>query len=845
MRKAKKEQVENFIKVLREAQGEIERALERKKDADVLSILADCQDGAIALGTMIEQSEGEGFSTVLLLEEYCELIYRIHEGITKKGESGADNICGELNSLLSRISNSIKYDIKVRKEVVFLPYKASMWDSLESIWMAADADPECDAYVVPIPFYERSSDGTFSAYHYEGDLFPEYVPVTYYADYLIEQQRPDIIYIHNPYDDRNYVTSVAPQYYSQELKKYTKNLVYVPYYITAGGVSEGQANCSAYENVDYIILQVEKHKQFINPVIPRKKLLALGSPKADKVIRLCQNPPELPESWKEKMAGKKGYFYNTSLNGMLANTRKFLLKMEYVFKCFEGRKDACLLWRPHPLMEPTLESMRRELRPRYDELKKYFIEHDLGIYDDTPDIEHTIAHCDAYIGDAATSVTALFGIAGKPLFILNNNIHMLPEEDSWRGEIIKGFYIGGNCKWIITQGNKLYYSPEDNFHYQWYCDLSEYAYGNYYIRVFEINGTVYVCPGGAQDIAVINKQGKISKVRLKYRNDKLSNFCGAWQAGDYLFLIPYQYPAVVRYDVRLNKVDYLEGFNEFFIRNVRGDWKIGGSCIWEGFLLIGSPTENKVLAIDVKTMKPQMLTINSKSCCGCYAMMLYGDEVWILPVMGKTVVRWNPKSGAVREYDDMPEGLVCVNRGAEFLCENYPFSYGAFCEEKLILPPSWGNMFVSIDIKTGKTEEWQAPFSILQSEKNGYFPIYGIGYFMYRTDTMGEGTYRFFYESERKIYDINLKSRKYREVEIRFNEEELRDHEPGFSENSEWLAYSASENAFYSLPDFLDGKVVGNAFGRERQLAAYQKIIANSDGSCGQKVHQAIMKKTI
>ena len=103
---------------------------------------------------------------------------------------------------------------------------------------------------------------------------------------------------------------------------------------------------------------------------------------------------------------------------------------------------------------------------------------------------------------------------------------------------------------------------------------------------------------------------------------------------------------------------------------------------------------------------------------------------------------------------------------------------------------------------------------------------------------MGEGTYRFFYESERKIYDINLKSRKYREVEIRFNEEEL-------SDDSEWLAYSASENAFYSLPDFLDGKVVGNAFGRERQLAAYQKIIANSDGSCGQKVHQAIMKKTI
>ena len=37
--------------------------------------------------------------------------------------------------------------MKVRKEVVFLPYKASMWDSLESVWKAAEEDPDCVAYV--------------------------------------------------------------------------------------------------------------------------------------------------------------------------------------------------------------------------------------------------------------------------------------------------------------------------------------------------------------------------------------------------------------------------------------------------------------------------------------------------------------------------------------------------------------------------------------------------------------------------------------------------------------------------------------------------------------------------
>ena len=65
-----------------------------------------------------------------------------------------------IRNLLKEIKNSILYDINdSKKEVVFLPYKASMWDSLESVWKAADEDPECDAYVIPIPYYDKNPDG--------------------------------------------------------------------------------------------------------------------------------------------------------------------------------------------------------------------------------------------------------------------------------------------------------------------------------------------------------------------------------------------------------------------------------------------------------------------------------------------------------------------------------------------------------------------------------------------------------------------------------------------------------------------------------------------------------------
>lgn len=43
--------------------------------------------------------------------------------------------------------------------------KASMWDSLESVWKTTDQDPDCDAYVIPIPYFDRTANGSF------GDLY--------------------------------------------------------------------------------------------------------------------------------------------------------------------------------------------------------------------------------------------------------------------------------------------------------------------------------------------------------------------------------------------------------------------------------------------------------------------------------------------------------------------------------------------------------------------------------------------------------------------------------------------------------------------------------------------------
>jgi len=674
-------------------------------------------------------------------------------------------------------------------------------------------------------------------------LLPEYVATIDYKNFPLEEIKPDIVYIHNPYDQYNYITSVHPAFYSYELKKHTNTLIYVPYYASSGNMSEGQALCSAYVHADYIVLQAEKYKEFIDPSIPKEKLLPLGSPKFDRVMQLCKNLPDVPHEWKKKAEGKKVYFYNTSISGMLSDTKGFLQKMEYVFRCFEGRKDACLLWRPHPLLESTFDSMRESFKPIFARLKQYYMEKQLGIYDDTSDIEKSIAFSDVYIGDAGSSVISLFGVVGKPIFILNNAIHSLPSEDDWRGDIVKWFFEDGNHRWRITQGNKLFCSEKDDFSYRYCFDLIDYAYGDYYQRVIEIGNKAYVCPKTAKEILVIENQKIIKKVKLLQYSQRPSGFFGAMRAGKYIFLIPNQYPSVVRYNTETDELDYLEGFEDIFVRMVEGQICTGGRCIWDRFLMLALPTGNQLFAIDIESLEIHRMTTGSSYAGGCMSMVPDGDWIWMLPVEGKTVVCWNPNTGEVKEYSDVPEGMQCRRLPMDYECDMKPYSGAVIVGNRVILSPCYSNMFVSLDKRTGQTEMWKMTEEVSGDTLTpGYAPAYYAGKFLTCTE---KNVYLYYAEKGRKLYQIHMLTKEVKEVPIRFDREELEAQEPGFSECSQWLQYCAMENAFYTLPDFLAGKVVGNPFDEQRQKCAYQKISADAEGRAGEKIHTYISEKVL
>lgn len=442
MRKTQKSQAEDTIDLMDRALGEIRKALERKETELVLDLLGQCQDAAIAVGNMIENEEGEGTSAVHLLEEYCEQLYQIYEAVTQSRSVNAQGSCKTLRKKLVQVRNSIRNDIKTRTEAVFLPYKASMWDSLESVWRAADEDENCDAYVVPIPYYDRNPDGSFGQMHYEGDLYPEDVPVVKYEDYDFAGRRPDMIFIHNPYDECNYVTSVHPFFYSSNLKQFTDKLIYIPYFVL-GEIDpenrqavEGMAHfctCPGVVNADRVIVQSENmRKVYINVLteamgadtrkIWEEKILGLGSPKFDKAQGTKREDIDIPEEWlgiirKPDGSRKKIILYNTSVNALLHYDEKMLEKIKSVLEIFRQEKDeVALLWRPHPLIEATIASMRPQLWEGYREIVAKYRQEGWGIYDDTADLNRAVALADAYYGDGS-SVVQLCQSVGMPVMI--------------------------------------------------------------------------------------------------------------------------------------------------------------------------------------------------------------------------------------------------------------------------------------------------------------------------------------------------------------------------------------------------------------------------------------------
>ena len=450
-----------LAKAQMDSEGMKENSSQEETDSqeltNVLEILVECQRVAIEMGNAIEEYKGEGMSVIPRIEAFCEWIFKIYECVsqeemdfvkesvfTEKMGSVVLTYKKELLSELEQIREGTE-SILVKKEVVFLPFKASYWESLDCAWEAAMEDPECDVYVVPIPYSYKKYDGTLYHMQFDPEAYPEKLTIIDYESFDLRLHHPDKIIFQNPYDEFHDSMSVPVRFHSQNLKEATDCLVYIPYFTLEEFTRENEReyfNMRYYccvpgvVRADRVMVQSEEMKnRYVEKLtefagentkhIWEEKILGSGSSGIDRAKKISKAEMELPKEWENIIFDtkeKKVILFYLGVSLLIQDGEKMIHKLKNVLQTFyENKEEIVLLWKDNSRIGKTLLEYREDLYRQYIDIVENYKSGGWGIFDESDQEERAVRLCDAYYGDSSPIVQKCRN-RGLPVMILNDDV---------------------------------------------------------------------------------------------------------------------------------------------------------------------------------------------------------------------------------------------------------------------------------------------------------------------------------------------------------------------------------------------------------------------------------------
>lgn len=730
--------------------------------------------------------------------------------------------------------------------VVFFPYNASMWDSLESIYLAAKEDPNCECYVVPIPYYQCDQEQGKWIPTYDGDLFPSDIPITHYQAYQIDKLLPDIAYIHNPYDDKNFVTRVDPKYYSSELKKYVKQLVYVPYFVTGGArePQEHEYHLPVFQYADYIILQSENYKKFYKEQPYYHKLLSLGSPKLDKVIHTCAAGGTIPEEWKEIIGNKKVIMINTTINTILNWNEKVFDVLSEVFREVDSSKIA-FIWRPHPLLESTLRAMRPHLIEQYQALLEEFQELGLGVIDQGSDLNNTIAISHGYLGCGGSSVVNLFRIVEKPICLLTYNPDPVSVAKSlepfiwWANpRVFPIRYIEevGERYYLTISRYNVLISVEKDFTNMRYedCIPNQSVFQGGLNGTFAVEGdVVYLAPLQAEKAYAYHTSTK--ELQELFSGESIYGCKEVCIHGEEVFYLPAQIPSIYVYHKQTKKVteykECMEAFkssNREWIGKGISRYVVVGDVIYMSYLEV-----NSILEFNMGTKEYQVHLIGSS---GYIDMVLDGETLWLSRGNDGALVQWNRTTKEVMKEYTMPKKL----RKWKAPTDLYAVSGFLFLvEEYLISMPAYSELMVRCHRQTGRVELLKSPFFGSKKEQVLERPCCAYAKELSEDKLLLQRGLDY----QCVVYSVSQNS--YQEIQLELADQALEQVKGNIAEllrtGSELLGRGIIQQ-WFTWQEFIN-LVATQEINTQESEEAMEKLGRNLDGTCGSAIHSYMMDK--
>ena len=408
-----------------------------------LELLEQSQEGIISIGEDIEEQYGEGYTTVNLIERYCEDLYIAAQTITEGEMTSLADVMKKLDDTLGEMELSIKNDLKEKKEILFISFRSELWDTFRGLYRKALKDENVNVTVMPVPYYDKDVAGKIGDMHYDIDGYPKDIKLADYRKYDVEKKHPDIIYTMYAYDAYNYTYVLPPMYFTSELKKHTEELVYVPYFKLGKIVSADQklrqttryfVKIPGMMHADKVLLESEEiRKLYFEELVSfcgedtseiwEEKLKVMEEKKDF-------NDPDIkiPAAWNNmlyKTGGdkKKTVLFLNAICSFYQYKERALEKLAEVLETFKNTKeDVLLIWRPQPVIALSEDLFTRELWLKYRQIVEEYRASGWGILDENADPQMAIDLADAYYGDP-DPVMQKCRVAGKPVMIMDVDVN--------------------------------------------------------------------------------------------------------------------------------------------------------------------------------------------------------------------------------------------------------------------------------------------------------------------------------------------------------------------------------------------------------------------------------------
>lgn len=444
----KRDKLSEKIKIVRSANEQFEKCygiLETVSEEEmsngiidgIINLLENCQKIAYEIGEYVE-AELKGKEEIIdCLNKYCDNIFAVSECFSIEN---IHNLRDCLNVVERKLVESLliqDYNVELDiKKVLFVCLYANDWKYLKKYYEKHSLDSNCEVSVMPIPYYFKNYKGVITKNCFEGDQFDKDLPLVDCEKYDIEKEHPDLIYIQNPFDNAHYDRTIAPYFYSSNLKKFTNKLIYVTPYVTGEIV---ERNTRAIKMMEYYVSKPavlysdevvvpsetikDRYAEIISDYSNVKKEAWLKRIKVDDGLNEANREPKKVTAIWNNVNNKKIILYVCSTGTYIKNPCVAINKIKNDLRVFENSKEhVTIIWRTNYITEDVIKELDIDSYKHLIDLIEGLDKENWVVIDKESNCDEAVKACDAFYGDGCIEANQCRAL-GKPVMIRNMDLY--------------------------------------------------------------------------------------------------------------------------------------------------------------------------------------------------------------------------------------------------------------------------------------------------------------------------------------------------------------------------------------------------------------------------------------